>query len=1093
MSLPPRTIRSVTVHVTWVRYGRLAVEALTAEIAAAKRDDPLVAVNVVVPSNHVGVTARRLLGSGAVGPTSSRGVGLAAVTFLTVYRMAELLGSAALAGQGRRPVSTPVIGAALRAALRERPGVFAPVAEHPATESSLVAAYREMRDVSPGALRRLGTRSRRAADVVALHDLAHARLEGEFYDEQDLVASAIERLDAGEGRETGLDGPVVVYLPQRLSLHSAALLRAVARGRPLRVIAGSTGHPGADAMVGRSVARIDDTGRLPLALGPSLAPAFDTRRTRVVTTSDADEEVRTAVRVVVDAARTGSPLERIAVLYPTAEPYARLAHEHLSAAGISHNGAAVDPLTSRLAGRTLLGFLRLPEGGYRRDEIFAWLAGGLPRHRGRRAPVVAWERVSREAGVVAGRAHWDRLLTTHAADCDGEAEASEGDPDAVEWRADQLRTEAERARSLREFVLGIIDDLDGAASAPRPWAQRAAWARRCLADLLGSERHRTRWPITEQRAAERVERALDRLAALDGVEGPVALEVFTRTLELELEADLGRVGRMGEGVVVGSLGMGVGLDLDVVVVLGLAEGSLPSRVREDSLLPDAEREATGDELPRRSDESERQHHDLLATLGGAQRHVLCVPRGDLRRNSDRVPSRWVLEIAGDLEGRRVTGVELMGTRRPMARARGLVRRRPPSRRLSGHRAGVPVAGDACRRFRRARRVGRRIARRRNRPGWPGRDRVASSRSLHSVRREPRGIGHPVARRASRRRPPRLEGWARCPFAYLVRDVLGVEEVENPEDRLEISPLDQGTLVHLVLERFVQEHLDRRGASPAEGSALVTWTEEDGIRLREIAHEECDRYQEHGLVGRPIFWQRDRRRIVGDLERFLRERRVPSGNSRPTPRGRGARLRASRRLPPHGYPRGCRTDASVEFRGKADRLDVADDGTIEVARLQDRPRGLLSGAQRGQSRCSRHETAARRLWPGGAAARAEARCSGTGRVLVHVPQGPVPPHRLRDHAEVLERVSETVGRIVDGHRGWGVPEPPHGLEQFAVRRVPLLRPRRPRRRRPPSPGGAQERGSRPWRSFLELVAKRARGLPGRGKGRGIRRRGFRCMR
>ncbi len=602
----------MTVHVTWVRYGRLAVEALTAEIAAAKRDDPLVAVNVVVPSNHVGVTARRLLGSGAVGPTCSRGVGLAAVTFLTVYRMAELLGSAALAGQGRRPVSTPVIGAALRAALRERPGVFAPVAEHPATESSLVAAYREMRDVSPGALRRLGTRSRRAADVVALHDLAHARLEGEFYDEQDLVASAIERLDAGEGRETGLDGPVVVYLPQRLSLHSAALLRAVARGRQLRVIAGSTGHPGADATVGRSVARIDDTGRLPLALGPSLAPVFDTRRTRVVTTSDADEEVRTAVRVVVDAARTGSPLERIAVLYPTAEPYARLAHEHLSAAGISHNGAAVDPLTSRLAGRTLLGFLRLPEGGYRRDQIFAWLAGGLPRHRGRRAPVVAWERVSREAGVVAGRAHWDRLLTTHAVDCDGEAEAIEGDPDAAEWRADQLRTEAERARSLREFVLGIIDDLDEAA-APRPWAQRAAWARRRLVELLGSERHRTRWPITEQRAAERVERALDRLAALDGVEGPVALEVFTRTLELELEADLGRVGRMGEGVVVGSLGMGVGLDLDVVVVLGMAEGSLPSRVREDSLLPDAEREATGDELPRRSDESERQHHDLLAT------------------------------------------------------------------------------------------------------------------------------------------------------------------------------------------------------------------------------------------------------------------------------------------------------------------------------------------------------------------------------------------------------------------------------------------------------------------------------------------------
>ncbi len=1090
MSLPPRTIRSVTVHVTWVRYGRLAVEALTAEIAAAKRDDPLVAVNVVVPSNHVGVTARRLLGSGAVGPTSSRGVGLAAVTFLTVYRMAELLGSAALAGQGRRPVSTPVIGAALRAALRERPGVFAPVAEHPATESSLVAAYREMRDVSPGALRRLGARSRRAADVVALHDLAHARLEGEFYDEQDLVASAIERLDAGEGRETGLDGPVVVYLPQRLSLHSAALLRAVARGRPLRVIAGSTGHPGADAMVGRSVARIDDTGRLPLALGPSLAPAFDTRRTRVVTTSDADEEVRTAVRVVVDAARTGSPLERIAVLYPTAEPYARLAHEHLSAAGISHNGAAVDPLTSRLAGRTLLGFLRLPEGGYRRDEIFAWLAGGLPRHRGRRAPVVAWERVSREAGVVAGRAHWDRLLTTHAADCDGEAEASEGDPDAVEWRADQLRTEAERARSLREFVLGIIDDLDGAASAPRPWAQRAAWARRCLADLLGSERHRTRWPITEQRAAERVERALDRLAALDGVEGPVALEVFTRTLELELEADLGRVGRMGEGVVVGSLGMGVGLDLDVVVVLGLAEGSLPSRVREDSLLPDAEREATGDELPRRSDESERQHHDLLATLGGAQRHVLCVPRGDLRRNSDRVPSRWVLEIAGDLEGRRVTGVELMGTRHQwlehVASFDGGLRRADfPATAQEYRLRAMLVAGSDERAEWVAESLGDAIV-------LGGQDVIASRRADRFTRfdgnLEGLDIPSPAERPTS---ATRLEGWARCPFAYLVRDVLGVEEVENPEDRLEISPLDQGTLVHLVLERFVQEHLDRRGASPAEGSALVTWTEEDGIRLREIAHEECDRYQEHGLVGRPIFWQRDRRRIVGDLERFLREdashRAIHGlhpvaaelafglpGASLPT---------VTLRLPDGRH---------VAFRGKADRLDVADDGTIEV--LDYKTGRADSYRELNEDNPDARGTRLQLVVYGLAARLREQRPDARVRAEYWFTSRKGRFHRIGYEItpRVLERVSETVGRIVEGIEGGAFPNHPTTLSSSPFVECPYCDPdglgvvdlRRQVERKSEDPGLGGVFGA---------GRKRARGLPGRGKGRGIRRRGFRCMR
>ena len=139
------------VRVEWVSYGRPAAEALRTTIAVAKHDDPLSEVTVVVPSNHVGVAVRRLLASGRLGPVASHGLGIAAVNFLTVYRLAELLGAARLAGAGRRPVSTPVIAAALRTALKADPGMFAPVAEHPATEMALVQAYRELRDVSPGA------------------------------------------------------------------------------------------------------------------------------------------------------------------------------------------------------------------------------------------------------------------------------------------------------------------------------------------------------------------------------------------------------------------------------------------------------------------------------------------------------------------------------------------------------------------------------------------------------------------------------------------------------------------------------------------------------------------------------------------------------------------------------------------------------------------------------------------------------------------------------------------------------------------------------------------------------------------------------
>ena len=113
----------------WVRYGAEAAEALRVRISEAKGAEPLATVTVVVPSNQVGVSIRRQLASGALGSVGGVGIGLIGVDFLTPYRLAELLGASALAAEGRRPVSTPVVSAAIRHVLRADPGVFAPVVE----------------------------------------------------------------------------------------------------------------------------------------------------------------------------------------------------------------------------------------------------------------------------------------------------------------------------------------------------------------------------------------------------------------------------------------------------------------------------------------------------------------------------------------------------------------------------------------------------------------------------------------------------------------------------------------------------------------------------------------------------------------------------------------------------------------------------------------------------------------------------------------------------------------------------------------------------------------------------------------------------
>jgi len=904
----------VTLRVVWTRYGNDAAVALRDAVAEAKAGEPLAPVTVVVPSNHVGVASRRLLASGSLGPVAGTGVGLAAVTFLTTYRLAELLGAPALAGTGRRPVSTPVLAAAMRAELAVDAGLFEPVRQHPATESALVSTYRELRDVSPGALDALAATGPRAREVVRLHRAARARLEAAWSDEEDLLLAAAATLTI----VTAELGALVVHLPQRLSQHSARLLVALAEHVPSTVIAALTGLGAADADVLASLGRlgIDTSGATGVGQAMPIAP----ERTTIVTTSDADEEVRAAVRAVVDAVRAGTRLDRIAVLHASPDPYARLAHEQLHAAGIATNGAAVVPLAARMAGRTLLELLALPEQGFRRQDVFAWLSSGPVLHDGRWAPTTAWERLSREAAVVAGRDEWDLLLARLAEHQLARAAKADSDDEEPEWVAEQARTLATRARDLRRFVLRVIDDLTAAAAAPRRWSEHAAWAQGWLAELLGPATRRDGWPLDERKAGERVEVAIDRLGALDAVEGPVTLDVFARTLTVELEADLGRVGRFGDGVLVGSVEMGIGVDLDLVVILGLAEGSFPSTVRDDSLLPDRERAACGDELGLRADQVERQHRHLLAALAGAGRQVLCVPRGDLRRSVDRVPSRWILDLAMALAATddQWWGADLAAARAPWVH-------HVASFDAGLRQGGVPATAQEHR-LRSLLATGGSLTASDDLRTAAGAEVIAARRSAAFTRFDGNlgglAIPSPVATITS---ATRLERWAACPHAHLVQDLLGAAPVENPEEELMITALEKGSLIHKILEDFITAVLV--GPEADRPTPFDPWSDAHHRRIEELGIQLCDQWEAQGLTGRPIFWARDRRRILADLRTFLHRDDVHRAGHGTTPLA--AELGFG--FPGEGEPVGIELpDRRVlHFRGRADRLDEGADGSLHV--------------------------------------------------------------------------------------------------------------------------------------------------------------------
>ena len=783
MSVTAASYRAVVaIEVTRVAYGEAAVALLVDRLAAAKAGDRLAPVTVVVPGNYAAVATRREL---------ARRGGVAGVGFLTLYRLAERVGGAALAAVGRRPVSAPVVLQAVRAALAQAPGILAPVAGHPATELALAAAQRELAGVSAVALDALAAQSPRAAEVVRIVRTATDRLRDDWHDEHDLVVAATAVLRAGGVTDIG---PVIWYLPERLPAGGAGLLHALAARGPLTVLVGATGVEEADRPV---VAALEAAG---IAVPPSTGVERPRAR-RVVSASDPDEEVRAAVRLVVTAAREGVALGRMAVLFGAADPYARLLREHLYAAGIAANGTPVRTVGDMLAGRVLRGLLALADSGFRRPELLAVLSSARVLDAGGRpAPVRVWERVSRAAGVVEGD-DWAERLAVFADERVRRAAAAEDDERSS--LAGRFRHEADQARSLASFVAVLMGDL-AIGDALGTWAEMAAWASGLLDRYVGDDR--SGWPEPEREAADRVMAAVERLGGLDALGGPApTVEVFRRLLDGELDIALQRIGRLGEGVLVGPLSLALGLSLDRVLVVGLAEGTFPDRRLDDSLLPDRERAVTGGQLALRAEHIHDDHRHLLAALAAGPATV-CFPRGDMRRSGARTASRWLLDDASalarspsrlftaDLDAHRgaawldVVASFTAGISRLAFPATGQEHRLTVLLRGDGPLSARPLtaadpvlaAGAALAESRRSRRFTR----------FDG-----NLAGLDLV---------PVVDGDRAHSATRLQAWATCPHAYLLEHVLGVEVVEEPERRLRIDPLDKGALVHEVLHRFVGE-------------------------------------------------------------------------------------------------------------------------------------------------------------------------------------------------------------------------------------------------------------------------------------------------
>ena len=319
-------------------------------------------------------------------------------------------------------------------------------------------------------------------------------------------------------------------------------------------------------------------------------------------------------------------------------------------------------------------------------------------------------------------------------------------------------------------------------------------------------------------------------------------------------------------VYVGTLSGAAGLAFDAVRVVGLAEGALPSAVREDAVLPDRIRAEAGPLVPISGDRVTAQLHAFDRALRGARARIaLSVPHSDLER-SDRETSSLLVEVGAALD-------------RPDEKKRddeekSVIPDLESLRRTSfeharkaaeAFRAGYPVSD--------AQWLDRACATSEIPPAWKVDRQLALPRILSLRDREGLGAADgilgpegpfPVLPGLSPEKPisaSALERLISCPLHFLFDRVLHWAEADGAPSARMLDALTYGSLLHGVAERFYRAHGDD---FVARKGTLAGWKK----KAKAMAEEEFDALlSTQPLAGRGVV-EKERNRLLRDLDSFL---------------------------------------------------------------------------------------------------------------------------------------------------------------------------------------------------------------------------------
>jgi ATP-dependent helicase/nuclease subunit B len=561
------------------------------------------------------------------------------------------------------------------------------------------------------------------------------------------------------------------------------------------------------------------------------------------------DEVATAAKEILKLVDDGKlQFHEIGVVARSFDSYGLVVKDLFQKHRIPLAGAIEQPLAEFPLTKAVILLLNLPAKDFLRSQVIDLLASPyfqLQNVAGHRAPPRPdlWDLATRELAICRGVAEWRRLRRFTGRDLVLPQTSDDDEPREIRIPAAQLA-------SLAEIVEALVADLSQLPS-EASWQNYATTWKVLLGKYLGIMAGADMSAGQPTAPKDEILTVLDQLAGLDATKIRVTLGDFSHTFQHWLErTKVTEDRRNRDGVMVVNATAARGLSFRALFILGMNEGVFPRTIREDAFLRDRDREVLERDLGYKVGQklTAFDEEKLLFTLlvGAARERLYC----SFQRSDDSgralAPSWYINELEHTLgaNARQSDPVSIprsiveKATTPPFDRQEFLLPTELAVRltlAAEDPTALIEASAPLPALYKQGRKIVAELDRSAER--LHGYDGVVGKLDSYWTHFSRRGVA-----------PTALETYARCPFQFFARHVLGLQPLERPEEILGPSPAEYGELGHEILKTFYGVLIEN-GYFTIKASTTDVETTLQTVATRAFAD-----YAANNPVGYPLTWE-----------------------------------------------------------------------------------------------------------------------------------------------------------------------------------------------------------------------------------------------